>query len=269
MLLIYTDLDGTLLDHENYSSELAEPGIQQALEAHAALIPVTSKTRAEVEPLVAALKWSFPFIVENGAAVFVPEWLCTKADCRLPSQAEYRFQAFAPSVEEWQPILTALSAQVPDAFTPFSQLSLSQLMSLTGLSASAASQAAQREFSDPLYWFGSDVQFNQLQQLCKAQGIDVVRGGRFVHLLKGSNKGRAVRWLTQWYGEHEAQSVQTIALGDGENDLSMLAAVDYPVQVRSASHPFPEFSHPERYRTQHIGPEGWSEAIAYLLARIH
>ena len=268
-LLIYTDLDGTLLDHETYSASGASAGIQSALDAGAVIIPVTSKTRAEVEPLMGELNWGFPLIVEHGAAVFLPEWLCTKVAGHLPSQAEYRVKAFAPTLAEWRPIIDKLAQALPGAFQPFSELDVEQVMTLTGLSQEHAARALQREFSDPLYWLGSEEQFQQLHQLCAQQGIDVVRGGRFVHLLQGSDKGRAVRWLTEWYDQREPNKTQTIALGDGENDLSMLAAVDYPVQVRSPSHAFPDFDHPTCYRTQHTGPDGWSEAIASLLARIY
>ncbi|WP_040557554.1 HAD-IIB family hydrolase [Reinekea blandensis] len=267
-ILIYTDLDGTLLDHETYSASGASMGIQSALDAGAVIIPVTSKTRAEVEPLMGELNWGFPFIVENGSAVFLPEWLCTKVDCHLPSQAEYRVKAFSPTLAEWQPLIDDLAQALPGAFQPFSQLDVARVIALTGLSEEHAARALQREFSDPLYWLGTDQQFQQLHQFCVQKGVDVVRGGRFVHLLQGSDKGRAVRWLTDWYDQRESNKPQTIALGDGENDLSMLAAVDHPVQVRSPSHAFPDFEHPNRFRTQHTGPEGWSEAIASLLARI-
>lgn len=266
--LVFTDLDGTLLDHHSYSYAPARPGIEALELQQIPIVPVSSKTRAEIEPLMAELGWRSPFIVENGAAVFIPDPLVNPSDTTLPRLDGYRVQAFAPTVAEWEVLIMQLAAELPGAFSAFSQMTTDRIAALTGLSPQQAEYAAKREFSDPLYWQGNDDQFAQLQAICAEQQVSVVRGGRFVHLLKGSDKGRAVQWLTQWYAEHQGAVPVTIALGDGENDLSMLAAVEYAVQIRPANGEFPEFTHSECYRTRNAGPEGWSEAIAHLLARL-
>src|SRR4030042_1090542 len=72
-ILVFTDLDGTLLDHRNYSFEPARPALRLLRESGIPLIICTSKTRAEVEEIRAALGNTDPFVVENGGAVFVPE----------------------------------------------------------------------------------------------------------------------------------------------------------------------------------------------------
>ena len=57
-LLIFTDLDGTLLDHESYDWSPAAPALARARAAGVPVIPATSKTRAELAPLMAALAMS-------------------------------------------------------------------------------------------------------------------------------------------------------------------------------------------------------------------
>ena len=54
-LLVFTDLDGTLLDHETYSFELALPAIDVLKEKNIPLIFCTSKTRAEIERIVSGI----------------------------------------------------------------------------------------------------------------------------------------------------------------------------------------------------------------------
>lgn len=71
--VIYTDLDGTLLDHHSYSHNPALPALKQAKSVDAPVIPVTSKTRAELTKLREAIGLDGPFIVENGAAIYIPK----------------------------------------------------------------------------------------------------------------------------------------------------------------------------------------------------
>src|SRR4051794_3392531 len=71
-LLVLSDLDGTLLDHTTYAFDAARAALERLRDARVPLVLCTSKTRAEVEPLRAALDNAHPFIVENGGAVYVP-----------------------------------------------------------------------------------------------------------------------------------------------------------------------------------------------------
>lgn len=261
--VVFTDLDGTLLDHHSYSFAAALPALNKLASHAIPLVPVTSKTQAELEPLRQALGLETPFIVENGAAVFIPDSnpLFDTRECEL--RAGYAVKNFADDIDFWAEFTASLARQIPGAFTPFSQLSLAQIASLTGLSESAAQLAKQRQFSDPLHWYGSDADLKQVREHCAAASISVVRGGRFVHLTRGASKGTAVRWCLQHYAA--ADRPVSIALGDGENDLSMLAEVDFPVQIKPASGDFPVFAKAGLIRTEEPGPQGWSAAISELL----
>ena len=73
--VVFVDLDGTLLGTDAASWEAAAPALE-ALRGHGIpLILVSSKTRAEVESLRRHLQHQDPFIVENGAAIFIPQGL--------------------------------------------------------------------------------------------------------------------------------------------------------------------------------------------------
>ncbi|MCE8458362.1 HAD-IIB family hydrolase, partial [Rhodovulum sulfidophilum] len=54
-LLIFTDLDGTLLDHETYSHAEAAPALTALRAAGVPVILASSKTAAEIAPLRAEL----------------------------------------------------------------------------------------------------------------------------------------------------------------------------------------------------------------------
>ena len=265
--LVFSDLDGTLLDNDSYSFAAARPALQLLAQRHIPVIPVSSKTRAEIVPLRTALDLHAPFIVENGAAVFLPVLDLSAAEqATLPRLGDYCVKILAPQLSYWQPILEAMDRLFPGCLWPMSQLSIDRLMQFTGLDRPSAQQAQQREYSDPCLWLGDQAQLNELSQHCLALAISVVRGGRFIHFLKDTNKGNAVLWLQAFLQQRDpATALQSIALGDGANDSAMLEIADLAVQVRSASHQFPQLARESVYRTEQTGPAGWNEAIWYLL----
>ena len=64
--LVFTDLDGTLLDHDSYRWQPAAPWLERLRLSNVMVIPVTSKTRAELMPLRRELGLhDSPFIAEN------------------------------------------------------------------------------------------------------------------------------------------------------------------------------------------------------------
>ena len=71
--VIFTDLDGTLLDRQTYSWEQAASAINWVKERRIPLVFCSSKTRVEQEVIQAELNIAEPFIVENGSAIFFPE----------------------------------------------------------------------------------------------------------------------------------------------------------------------------------------------------
>ena len=71
-LIIFTDLDGTLLDRDTYTWEAAQPALDRLRRQGIPWVLVTSKTRAEVELWRRCLGNQHPFIVENGGAAYVP-----------------------------------------------------------------------------------------------------------------------------------------------------------------------------------------------------
>lgn len=108
--------------------------------------------------------------------------------------------------------------------------------------------------------------FRKMKAAARSHGLKITAGGRFFHLTGHNDKGRAVRILKKLYRLGPGKIV-TIGLGDSENDWPMLRAVDLPVLVAR-----PDGCHleiPEKgrqlLRTSRPGPEGWAEAINFLL----
>ena len=72
-LLVFSDLDGTLLDHVDYSFEAAQPALNALKGQGAKLILASSKTADEIEDLRSKMGFSHcPAIVENGGGILPP-----------------------------------------------------------------------------------------------------------------------------------------------------------------------------------------------------
>lgn len=265
-LVIFTDLDGTLLDHHTYSAEPARPVWEAALEAGVPVIFNTSKTRVEVEQLQERLGIHQPFIVENGAAVWFPP------DTGLPLPPDARphgsYYCKALSVPRVDILEQLYALRERYAFRGLSEMGLAELMERTGLERRQAQLASQREFSEPLVWQDSEGALEQCAAELAGHNLRLVRGGRFHHVLGASDKGQAMSWLLAVYQNAFEGAITSVALGDSENDVDMLSASDIPVLVRSPVHAPPVIpDRPDVCITSSCGPEGWAEAVSSILSQ--
>ena len=68
-ILIFTDLDGTLLNRDTFEFGTIKKYIKYLLSKNISIIPNSSKTEAEILEFNSELGEDLPFISENGAAV--------------------------------------------------------------------------------------------------------------------------------------------------------------------------------------------------------
>ncbi len=253
MILVFTDLDGTLLDHETYAYTSAEPALKRLKALSIPVILASSKTEAEMRPLADRLELDTPMIVENGAGI-----IGLAGDTQgCPCYAEIR----------------AFLGQLPDHmrnhFQGFGDWSVDEVSRQTGLDRDAAALAQKRCFSEPGVWNGTDADFALFATLLDEQGFQAVRGGRFTTLMPKTSKGKAMARISAFYAAQTAQDIITIALGDGPNDVAMLEAADHGVVIANpANSPLPLLSGEREgkiHRSSKVGPEGWNEMIMKLV----
>ncbi len=268
--IVFTDLDGTLLDHDTYSSEAASPAFHKLKDNGVPVIPVTSKTRVEVEGIMARLELNGPFIVENGAAVYLPKHMVRDVQSPSPSDSlmddsDYAVKSFAPERVFWADLLEKLLQEFPGAFTWFSRMGDAAVAEATGLAIDKARLANKRQFSEPVQWLGTEDQKAAFIERVECHGFSVVEGGRFLHLTSGYDKGRALLWLAGYLQHGYDKPVFSIALGDSGNDIDMLVVADQAVAIRSPAHGFPDCPKANHViYSKHYGPAGWNECLAKI-----
>ncbi|MEX0738813.1 MAG: HAD-IIB family hydrolase [Pseudohongiella sp.] len=262
-IIVVTDLDGTLLDHFSYSAEPALATIRKLQKRRIPLIFNTSKTLSECEALSEKLGLSDPFIVENGSATYYPKRRFRTAPPGGKSHGVY-WQVVAGL--DYQDIRERL-ADIKPAYrlSALSDCSLGEICAATGLSMTAARRAKTRQFSEPLIWQDSDAALDAFRQALATKGLSTLRGGRFLHVLGDTDKGRALTAVQAVYAQN-AKDVVSIALGDSDNDIAMLQASDFPVLIRSPAHALPELNtNKPVIISDETGPTGWASSIKTLL----
>lgn len=265
--IILTDLDGTLLDHYSYSYAPAK-GVLAYLESqHVPVIANTSKTCAELIHIRKEIKNHAPFIVENGAAIYLPQKQFPTCPEGCTEEGPYWRYQFSQPREHWLALIHHLKPKFQSLYTSFNNLSTEQLAKLTGLDKEAAERAAQRQFGEPLLWHGNRDDKEEFIEAIKAAGGNVLQGGRFLHVGDKVNKGKAMQWLKELYqNTYPEQTIETIALGDSHNDVDMLEMADHAVVIASPAHSAPQLKRSHNLiHTQAYGPEGWAQALIQLL----
>lgn len=273
-LVVFTDLDATLLDAETYSWEAAEPALKILRAKAAPVVLVSSKTKAEMDPLNRELAPEDPFIVENGGGIVVRRKSPVARDLAsqgtlpepLPSGDLLIFSLGKPYGELVE-ILHRMSVALGCELQGFSDMSDGQVASLTGLSLEDAAKARERSFDEPFILREEfEGKAEEVKKTAASLGVMAVQGGRFWHLLGHEGKGRAVASLIEAY-KRLFGSIVTVGLGDSPNDFAFLELVDIPVILGGANQPFAAPRSLDRARkTSLCGPQGWNEAVLDIIA---
>lgn len=266
-LLVFSDLDGSLLDHYTYSFQEALPVVNLLEQLNIPLVLASSKTRAEIIALRTALGNRHPFIVENGAAVFIPQHYFPKQPADTEVRGEYWVHEMAPPRTSWLTKLGAMKEEFGSQFSSFHSAGVAGIMEMTGLSESQARKANDRDYSEPVKWLGDPQGESKFIQRLRDSGATVARGGRFISVSGRCDKGQALTWLRARYQEtSSSHTVEDLAIGDSDNDLPMLEAAGTALMIRSPSHDFPSLSKISRVIHSHnIGPAGWAEGVSQWL----
>ncbi|WP_304544045.1 HAD-IIB family hydrolase [Sulfurimonas microaerophilic] len=229
--LIFTDLDGTLLNHDDYSFEPSLQALNKIKETQTPLIFTTSKTKAEVIQLQKKVGIIEPFITENGAALFIPKGYQGLALEDLEEYDGYKMILFGKRYNE----VVSFYNQYKKEFCMkgFSEMSVDDIMLLTQLDYEHASLAKQRDFTEP-FVIEDPAKIQELEVLAESYDLKVTQGGRFYHLIaKGQDKGVAVKETTRLFRKLFDEDIETFGFGDSYNDIPMFKNVDNPIIIQN------------------------------------
>lgn len=264
--IIFSDLDGTLLDHNTYSFAAAVDALKLTRKKDVTLVLVSSKTKTEMVYYQKILSLeNAPFVVENGAAVFTPPDYFSDLGGHQEYGNLWCYQ-YGPHYQELVKILNEISGKYAHPIKGFHNASVEEIAEKTGLSDERLITAMEREFSVPLFF--DHVTEQVLKKEISDYELRILHGGRFMHVLGNLDKGTAVKMLIRAYRrKYPSSELSIMAIGDSENDLAMLAHANYPALVKK---PGGEHEIYDTDRSVHlsplVGPAGWNEAVIKFLS---
>lgn len=267
--IIVSDLDGTLLDHDSYAFDVALPALRAVHERDIPLILATSKTLAETVPINAELGNHQAMIVENGSALCIPLDL----DYALNQTAhevldDHAIIFLAPPYRVVRDFIGRQRDRYGWQLRGFGDMDTLTIADMTGLDEIAAGRSRQRLCGEPFVWLDSAQALEQFKVAAANEGLTVTQGGRFHHLMGGTDKAQAVRALRALLNM-ETPRGPLIALGDSENDRVMLESADIAVVVRRHDGTHLDCRGiKQTLFTEHPGPRGWNTAVLQILEQI-
>jgi mannosyl-3-phosphoglycerate phosphatase len=272
-LVIFSDIDGTLIDFDSYSWSETAAAVARVVAAGIPLVLCSSKTAAEQAFHRQELAIPDPYIVENGSAIFIPDGYFPNTVFGGP-----RPLVLGRPAGEIRAALEAVRLETGLRFRGYHDLTVAEVSAVTGLDLAAADRARQRDFSETIVDPLSPAELALLRPALTRRGLAVASGGRF-HTVMGAaaDKGAAVRRLTSLFQAHHGRVI-TVGLGDSANDLPLLDAVDRPYLVQRPDHTWQEIGfgtdEPAAARERAItrvpavGPAGWRWVVEGLLEEV-
>jgi len=264
--IIVTDLDGTLINHHDYSVDAAIPFISELKQKHIPVIFNTSKTFHESIELQNKLNIDAPFIVENGSCIYYPKSVYEFPPEGSIDKDTHWAQIIGREQSDIRSILNKLNIDKSN-YKLLSNCSISEAVKLTGLTNDQAKLAIAREFSEPLVWLSSDSDFIHFKKQVEKSNLNMLQGGRFQHILGNCDKGIATQKLMKSYSSKN-KSIKTIVLGDSANDAAMINIGDISIIVNSPSNTQLEKLTNANFKTNNQAPQGWVDGVQEALLKI-
>jgi len=252
-LVVFTDLDGTLLETGTYDCGPARPVLERLKSRGDRVIAVTSRTWAEVEKLFEEIGLPPAGVVENGSAI------------RLTDEGGRYDARLGCTLEEAQRAFDALRAELGTALRHLGEIGTAEAARVTGLDEATVTLAVRREFGVVILP-APGVSFATASEAAARLGVRLIEGDRFWHLVgSGADKGRGVRLLRV---QLAAEGCRIVGLGNGPSDAGMLEAVDVPFVVPGEHGPHAALASRGWRVAPAPGPAGWAAAITDVLSSV-
>ena len=259
-MIIFTDLDGTLLGKHTYSFAKAKKALNAIKKLKIPLVLCSSKTKAEMEIYRRRLHNKDPFVCEDGSAIYIPENYFGFKFGFTRKEGRYKVIELGVPVHyilHFNRFLKLKGIEI----IGFNDVTADYIKAVTNLPKKEALLTKKRSYSEPVILLDKK-QEKKLRKIVAGHGLNVLKTGRYHVIVGNTSKGRAVGKLIPLF-RREYGKIKSIAFGNSENDFEMLANVDAGFIVKNISG---KFESNKFRKADGIGPEGFNAKINELIA---
>ena len=251
-ILLFTDLDGTLLNKKTFEFKAALDLIKNCKSKGINIIPNSSKTDLELNEICEDLGIPKVYISENGSCIHGLNFLSKNLhqEICLSRNKQIIYKSFSDNVD----------VNLRQKCFILENESLKHQIEILGLPENKIHKALNRKFSFPFIFEGNKDEEIELKKIVKKNGLKIQFGGRVLNLGDEVSKGNAMQKFVSLLSKETEKNYILICVGDNENDFDMLDKCDYPCLVKNGPLKKVSFKNQCIYSTQEA-PYGWVEVV--------
>ena len=258
-ILLFTDLDGTLLNKKTFEFKAALDLVKNCVKKGINIIPNSSKTDLELDEICENLEIPKVYISENGSCIYGLNFLSEKLNEKicLSRNKETIFKNFSDNI----------NFKLQKKCLILENETLQNQIEVLGLPKNKISKAMNRKFSMPFIFLGNKEEEVELKNSVKKHGLNIQFGGRVLSLGDKVSKGNAMMRFISLLSNETKKNYVSICVGDNENDFDMLDKCDYPCLVKNGPLKNINFKN-QCMVSKKEAPDGWVEVVNKTLSII-
>ncbi len=258
-LIIFTDLDGSLLHRDDFKFDEIKEYIKSLLDEGIIIIPNTSKTEKEVEEFIKELGSDLPFISENGSSIHGLNLI----NSNFPNKIILS--------RGKQKLIEIFNSKVSDDLKAkckfISNMNSKEQTNIFGLQDDNLKNALDRKYTIPFKFEGNKIEKNKLLKILRSSSLTMQEGGRVLNLGDNTDKVKSMNQVIKIYKKVE-RKIKVIAVGDNFNDLDMLRNCDIPCLVFNDQFRQDQINIDNLVVSNKPSPEGWADVIKTALVKL-
>ena len=258
-VVIFTDLDGSLLHRDTFEFDSIKDYIKSLVNKGVIIIPNSSKTEKEIEKFNEELGVNLPFISENGSSIHGLNLITSNFPDKLvlSREKEELIKIFENKVPE----------KLKEKCFQILRMSKKEKENILGLKDVKLKDALNRKYTLPFLFKGDKNEKNKLLRILNSNSLTLQEGGRVLNLCDNINKVKSMNRVIKILKKTE-DKIKTIAVGDNFNDLDMLKNCDIPCLVFNDQFIQDQINIDNLIFSNKPSPEGWADVIKTALLKL-
>ena len=259
-ILIFTDLDGSLLDKETFKFDVIKDYFKELVRNGIIIIPNSSKTEAELLDFNEQNNLDLSFITENGSSIHG----LNKIHQNLPDKI-----IISRTIDEIRNIYEEnISLDFKNKITHILELEIEVQQKILGLPLDKIKLAIKRNHSLPIKFNGTKIEKNEFIKIMNNSGLTIQTGGRIMNICDNVNKSKAISKTIELINTKMNDQIVTIGVGDNQNDIEMLRHTDYACLVKNDNFDSSLINIEKLIKSSEPSPQGWADVIKMALQKI-